>query len=93
MPNDNIAADPETLMRDLAAAVHKHAGPTSNGMLASIGVPALGIEDIHFAADGEPTVAFRTGGGAVEERILDAEECQAISGFFAGLAHILGYKP
>lgn len=93
MPNDNTPTDPETLMRELAAAIHKHSGPTSSGRLASIGVPTLGIEDIHFAADGEPTVAFRTGGRTVEERTLDADECQALSGFFAGLATLLGYKP
>lgn len=93
MPNDNTPKDPETLMRDLAATVHQHAGPTSNGRLASIGVPALGIDDIHFSADGEPTIEFRTGGGGVEQRKLDAEECQALSGFFAGLANLLGFRP
>lgn len=94
MPNDapQLPADPETLMRGLAATIHQHAGPTSSGRLAAISIPVLGIDDVHFSTDGEPTIAFYTGGGEMTPRVLDAEECQALSGFFAGLANLLGFR-
>lgn len=94
MPNDTqgLPKDPETLMRDLAATIHQHAGPSASGRLAAISVPMLGIDDVHFSTDGEPTIAFYTGGGEMTPRVLDAEECQALSGFFAGLANLLGFR-
>ena len=84
--------DPEVAMRNLAQTIRTHAGPMSSGRMAVINIPMLGIEDIHFSQDGEAVVAFRTGGGDAEPRTLDAEECNALSGFFAALAQLLGFR-
>ena len=85
--------DPEVAMRDLAEAIHRHAGPTSTGRVAAIDIPMIGLEDVHFSASAPGCIAFRIGGGDVAEAMLDAEECQALSGFFAALAQLLGFRP
>jgi len=90
VPDDtsHTPATPDRLMRDLAQTVFQHSGPTSSGRLASIGIPTLGIDDIHFSLDGDATVRFRVGGD-VQQLELDAVECEALAAFFTAMAEML----